>query len=76
MYGCPFYEKDAYHPPFAPDAESTKKVLKEYKKAILMNSAESKTLTQAAVRLEGEAYHKGYCKAFAFAALPTGPGSG
>jgi len=76
MYGCQFYEKDAYHPPFAPDAESTKKVLKEYRKAILLNGPESKPLTEAAVKLEGEAYHQGYYKAFAFAALPTAPGPG
>lgn len=76
LYGCQFYEKDAYHPPFAPDAESTKKVLKEYKKAILLNSSEPKPLTEAAVKLEGYAYHNGYYKAFAFAALPVGPGAG
>ena len=26
MYECPFYEKDAYHPPFAPDAQSANPV--------------------------------------------------
>ena len=76
MYGCKFYEKDAYHAPFAPDAESTKKVLREYTKAILLNGAEAKTVTEAAIKLEGEAYDQGYYKAFAFAALPLGPGAG
>lgn len=76
MYGCQFYEKDAYHPPFAPDAESTRKVLKEYTKAILINGTVAKAVTEAAVRIEGEAYHQGYYKAFAFAALPVGPGAG
>jgi hypothetical protein len=33
-------------------------------------------LTEAAIRLEGEAYMKGYYKAFAFAALPTAAGGG
>ena len=32
-----------------------------------------KQLTEAAVRLEGEAYHKGYYKAFALTALSSGP---
>jgi len=39
QYGCPLFEKDSFHPPFAPDAESTKKVLKEYTKAILLNGS-------------------------------------
>jgi hypothetical protein len=73
LYGCPFHGKDAYHPPCAPDAESTKKVVKEYSKAILMNSSKGKPLTEAAVRLEGEAYHMGYYKAFALTALSSGP---
>lgn len=74
LYGCPFYDKDAFHPPFAPDAESTKRVLKEYDKAILLNGPEAKPLTEAAFKLEGEAYTKGYYKAFAFAALPLAAG--
>ena len=73
LYGCPFHGKDAYHPPCAPDAESTRKVLKEYRKAILMNSPKGKALTEAAVRLEGEAYHMGYYKAFAMTAITSGP---
>lgn len=76
LYGCPFYGKDAHHPPCAPDAESTRKVLQEYSRAILLHGATAKTVTEAALRLEGEAYRKGYYKAFAFAALPLGPGDG
>ena len=73
QYGCPLFEKDPFHPPFAPDAESTKKVLKEYTKAILLNGPNGQTLSEAAVKLEGEAYHRGYYKAFALTALvPNG----
>ena len=72
-YGCPLYDKDTFHPPFAPDAESTKKVLGEYTKAILLNGPNGQTLSEAAVKLEGEAYHRGYYKAFALTALvPSG----
>jgi len=72
-YGCPLYDKDAFHPPFAPDAESTKKVLGEYTKAILLNGPNGQTLSEAAVKLEGEAYHRGYYKAFGLTALvPSG----
>lgn len=72
QYGCPLYDKDPFHPPCAPDAESTKKVLKEYAKAILMNGPRGKILTEAVVKLEGEAYHSGYYKAFALTALSSG----
>ena len=73
QYGCPLFEKDPFHPPFAPDAESTKKVLKEYTKAILLNGPNGQTLSDAAVKLESEAYHRGYYKAFALTALvPSG----
>jgi len=29
QYGCPLFEKDPFHPPLAPDAASTKRVLGE-----------------------------------------------
>jgi len=74
LYGCPFYNKDGYHPPFAPSVEETKEVLGEYKKAILLNGSKGKALTDIAVRLEGEAYKMGYYKAFALTALPSGAG--
>ena len=72
LFGCPLHGKDAYHPPCAPDADSTRRMLKEYGKAILMNSSKGKELTEAAVKLEGEAYHTGFYKAFAMTALSSG----
>lgn len=73
VYGCAFHGKDAYHPPCAPDAETTKKIMKEYSRAILMTGPKGKALTEVALRLEGEAYHMGYYKAFAMTALSSGP---
>jgi hypothetical protein len=72
LYGCPLFAKDPFHPPVAPDAESTKKVLGEYTKAILLNGPNGQKLTEAAVKLEGEAYHRGFYKAFALTALVPG----
>lgn len=72
-YGCPLFEKDGSHPPLAPDAESMKKVIREYDQAILMNGPEGKVLTEAVLKLEGEAYHMGYYKVFALTALSMGP---
>ncbi len=74
LYGCPFYNKDNFHPPFAPSADETRDVLREYNKAILLNGSKGKTLTDIAVQLEGEAYQMGFYKAFALTALPSGPG--
>ncbi|MBU2621244.1 MAG: DUF2284 domain-containing protein [Proteobacteria bacterium] len=72
LYGCPFYAKDAYHPPIAPDINETRLVLSEYSKAILLNSSKGKALSDIAIRLEEEAYHMGFYKAFALTALPSG----
>jgi predicted metal-binding protein len=74
QYGCPMYNKDAFHPPLAPDAESTKKMISEYSKAILIHGYKGKLLTDVAVKLEGEAYYMGYYKAFAFTSLSGGVG--
>lgn len=72
QYGCPFYEKDSLHPPLAPGAEETKKVLKEYKKALLLNGPNGPNLSQQAIKIEHEAYALGFYKAFALLALPFG----
>ena len=72
IYGCPMFGKDGYHPPNTPDIDETKEVIGEYSKAILLNGADGRLLTEVACRLEGEAYHMGYYKAFAMTALPTG----
>jgi Predicted metal-binding protein (DUF2284) len=74
LYGCPFYNRDGYHPPLAPGVEETKEMLSEYTKAILLNGPKGMELTDTAVRLEGEAYKMGFYKAFALTALPSGSG--
>jgi len=73
-YGCPFYNKDALHPPLAPSAEETRKVLKEYDKALLLTGSDGPQLSQQAIKLEHEAYAMGYYKSFALLALPFGTG--
>ncbi len=75
QYGCAMYNKDAFHPPLAPDTESTKKVMSEYSKAILINGHKGKLLSDAAIKLEREAYDLGYYKAFALISLPSTGGA-
>ncbi|MDP4161155.1 MAG: DUF2284 domain-containing protein [Bacillota bacterium] len=55
-YGCPFYEKDALNPPFAPNAEETRKVLNEFDKALLLTGPDGPKLSQQAIKIEHEAY--------------------
>jgi len=69
-YGCPFYEKDALHPPFAPNAEETRKVLNEFDKALLLTGPDGPKLSQQAIKIEHEAYTRGYYKAFSLLSLP------
>jgi len=71
-YGCPFYDKGSLHPPLAPSAEETKRVLKEYDKALLLNGPNGPQLSQQAIKVEHEAYSLGFYKAFALLALPFG----
>ncbi|GBE58452.1 hypothetical protein BMS3Abin01_01392 [bacterium BMS3Abin01] len=71
QYGCPLYNRDSLHPPCAPGSGSTRKVLGEFTKAILLNGPKGKKLSQIALNLEGEAYHAGYYKAFALIALTS-----
>jgi len=74
LYGCPFFDKNEFHPPFAPSVNETREVLTEYSKAILLKGPKGKTLTDIAVRLEYEAYQMGFYKAFALISLSSGSG--
>ncbi len=74
-YGCRFYGKDGYHPPSAPTTKEMKKMLKEYNRAILINSSNGTELTKIALTIENEACQMGYYKAFAMIALPLSEGS-
>lgn len=74
IYGCPMYGKDGYHPPMTPDLDEVREVLREYSQAILINGDNGKLMTEIACRLEGEAYHAGFYKAFAMTALSAGGG--
>lgn len=74
IYGCPMYGKDGYHPPMTPEIDEVREVMGEYSRAILLSGEDGQLLTEIACGLEGEAYHKGFYKAFALTALSTGAG--
>ena len=76
VYGCPMYGKDGYHPPMTPEINEVKEVMGEYAKAVLFNGENGRLMTEIACRLESEAYHSGYYKAFALTALSGGTEGG
>lgn len=76
IYGCPMYGKDGYHPPETPDIDEVREVIGEYAKAIMLRGRDGTRLTEIACRLEGEAYHSGFYKAFALTALSAGTSTG
>jgi predicted metal-binding protein len=76
MYGCPMYGKNGHHPPKTPDIDEVREVIGEYAKAIMLQGRDGTLLTEIACRLEGEAYHSGFYKAFALTALSAGTGTG
>ncbi len=76
LYGCTFYDKDRFHPPFAPSVDETREVLGEYTKAILLKGPKGTALTDIAVRLEYEAYQMGFYKAFALTSLSSSASGG
>ena len=45
LYGCPMYNKNGCHPPFAPGADETKEALGEYTKAILLKGPKGSSCT-------------------------------
>lgn len=75
MYGCPLYEKDGCHPPYAPGVEETREMLREYSKALLIKGMDGSKLSQITLNLERSAYNLGYYKAFALISLPVTPGN-
>ncbi len=63
-YGCPDYGKWKTCPPYTPDAEEMKKILSEYKKAIIMISNSHDNATKLARDMMFFLYSKGIFKAF------------
>lgn len=70
QYGCEMFGKVLTCPPFSPTPEVMKKIVDEYKKAILIYHPEYETVREIAMKIEEEAFFSGYYKAFALGAGP------
>ena len=74
QYGCPLSRKTPSILLGLRMRPAPKRSSGEYSRAILLNGPNGQALTEAAVRLEGEAYQRGYSEAFALTALAPGGG--
>jgi len=71
QFGCSEYGQCLTCPPYSPTPDVTRKVLDEYRSAILLHGNEaSESLRKVACALELRIFLDGYYKAFAF---PCGP---
>jgi predicted metal-binding protein len=70
QYGCPAYGQCLTCPPHSPTPETTRKMLDEYRAAILLHSDQWDVARKVAQALEPKIFLAGYYKAFAFVCGP------
>ncbi len=70
QYGCAEYGHCLTCPPYSPTPETTRRVLDEFKTAILLHAKDWRPLRKLACALETEMFLAGYYKAFALACGP------
>jgi predicted metal-binding protein len=78
QYGCDGFGKRLTCPPFSPTPEYTKKMVSEYKKALILSyhskpgqeRAQRRKMHKAVAKLEREIFLDGYYKAFGMVAGP------
>lgn len=68
QYGCERYGKSFTCPPCSPSVDEMSRILLDYHKAIIIESADTKTLRDIVVKLEESLKSKGFHKAFALSA--------
>ena len=70
QYGCDGYGKRLTCPPYSPIPQETKKVIADYKTAILIHGDDRTDVTRIASELERRMFLDGYHKAFAMGSGP------
>ena len=70
QYGCGAYASSRNCPPYSPTPERTRKILDEYRSAILVHGGRTTDIRDVVVKLEREVFLAGYHKAFAYACGP------
>jgi predicted metal-binding protein len=69
-FGCGGYARSLTCPPYSPTPEETGRMLKEYKRALLVHGDRYADMREIVTALEREAFLDGYWKAFAMASGP------
>ena len=64
-YGCPSYGSSPLCPPKSPKPDETKRLISEYKKAMLLSGEDAEKMCDIALLIEREAFLSGFYKAFA-----------
>ena len=70
QYGCGAYASSRNCPPYSPTPERTRRILDEYRVAILVHGDRTTDIRALVVKLEREVFLAGYHKAFAYACGP------
>jgi len=70
QYGCGAYASSRNCPPYSPTPERTRKILDEFKTAILIHGDRTADIRKIVVALEREVFLAGYYKAFGYACGP------
>ena len=70
QYGCSEYGQCLTCPPRSPTPETTRKMLDEYRTAILLHGSDWKSVREVGQALERTVFLAGYYKAFAFLCGP------
>lgn len=70
QYGCGAYASSRNCPPYSPTPERTRRILGEYRAAILVHGGQTADIRQIVTALERELFLAGYHKAFAYACGP------
>jgi predicted metal-binding protein len=70
QFGCSEYGQCATCPPYSPTPETTRRMLDEYRTAILLHGSATDPLRKIARALESAIFLAGYYKAFAFLCGP------
>ncbi len=70
QYGCSYFGKRFTCPTFSPDCDEMGDILREYKRALILQTPKSEEVNSVILALESSFKQRGFFKAFGLDALP------
>jgi len=70
QFGCGGYGARLTCPPYSPTPDQTRRIIKDYKNALLIHSRNSRKIKEAVPEIERELFLKGFYKAWGMGAGP------